>query len=296
MVLIPTYLILLAGLAAGLVVGLILVGIWQVVRTVPEDDRTYLDPLPPLLRLLWPLVRLTTMVLGRYLSTRWLEWTHKQLQRSSASYLINAEHFIALQIVSGFLGMLLLSACALMLGFPIFLPLILGWIAAGLPLLWLRERRQRRDREILRMMPIYLDYITLAVEAGLNFAGALQQAIDNGPVGVLRHEFGLVLRDIKSGLTRAQALRRLQERVALPEIGSFVAAINQAERTGGSLGRVLRAQAGRARTERFQRAEKAAMEAPVKLLGPLVLFIFPTTFLVIAFPIAELFLHTINGP
>lgn len=292
--LIPNDLILLAGFSAGLLIVVLSIAAWKLFHAVPESDRTFLDPLPPLLRLLWPLVRLLVYLIGPYLSVRWLEWAHNQLVKSSTSYLMIAEELIALQFLSAILGSLLLLFCAWVLNLPLILPLLLGLSAFGLPLLWLHERRKRRDRLILRVFPIYLDYITLAVEAGLNFTGALEQAVDNGPEGILRQEMGLILRDIKSGLTRADALRRLQERIGLPEIGSFVAAINQAERTGGSLGRVLRAQAGRARTERFQRAEKAAMEAPVKLLAPLVLFIFPTTFLVIAFPIAELFLHAIR--
>ena len=157
--------------------------------------------------------------------------------------------------------------------------------------LWLRERRLRRNREIPRMLPIYLDYLTLAVEAGLNFTSALGQAIDNGPVDMLRQELGLVQRDIKAGVPRSKALRRLHERVAVPEIGALVAAVNQAEQSGGSLGKILRAQAERPRSEGFQRAEKAAMEAPVKLIGPLVMFIFPVSFLIIAFPIVMMLLH-----
>jgi tight adherence protein C len=78
----------------------------------------------------------------------------------------------------------------------------------------------------------------------------------------------------------------------MPEIGAMVAAVNQAEQTGGSLGKILRTQAERSRTERFQRAEKAAMEAPVKLLGPLIMFIFPVSFLIIAFPIVMMMLHS----
>ncbi len=294
MTLLPGYLIWIAGGAAAMITVLLILGGARMLRGVPTEDRTYLDPLPPLMWVLWPLVRLTAYGITGRLPPAWLERVHTQLLRASASYLMLAEDFVALQIVAGVLGALTALACALVVDLPVFFPmLVVGGIASLLPLLWLRERRQRRDRVVLRFLPIYLDYITLAVDAGLNFAGALQQAIDNGPDTVLRQEFGMVLRDIKAGLTRAQSLRRLHERVALPEIGSLVAAVNQADRTGGSIGRVLRAQASRSRTERFQRAEKLAMEAPVKLLGPLVLFIFPTTFLVIAFPIAELFLHNV---
>ena len=101
-----------------------------------------------------------------------------------------------------------------------------------------------------------------------------------------------MLRDLRSGLTRAEALTRLEERVQLKEISNFVKAVIQADRMGASLGQTFRFQAEQRRTERFQRAEKKAMEAPVKLIFPLVAFIFPETFLVLGFPIAMKFLQS----
>ena len=103
----------------------------------------------------------------------------------------------------------------------------------------------------------------------------------------LRRELSRVLRDIRAGRTRAEALRDLVERTGGAPIRNLVGSLIQAERTGSSLGPLMRAQAEQLRSERFQRAEKRAMEAPVKLLGPLVTFIFPTTFLVLIFLIVS---------
>ncbi|UUZ55949.1 type II secretion system F family protein [Massilia sp. H-1] len=105
-----------------------------------------------------------------------------------------------------------------------------------------------------------------------------------GPNGPLKNEFAFVIRDLRSGLTRAEALRRMDERVRIPQVTSFISAVIQAERMGASLGPTFRAQADQRRIERFQIAEKLAMEAPVKLIFPLVAFIFPVTFLVLMFP------------
>jgi tight adherence protein C len=289
--LLPSSLLWAAGMVAGLTVCLVFLGIAMLWRSVPPEARDYLDPLPPGLRLLWPFIRAINLLSAHY--PVWaLERIHKRLGLASCLYLLSAEDFISLQILSGMLWAVLGVGCAMLLGASVWMPaLLMGATGGLLPNLWLRERRNRRNHAVRRMLPIYLDYITLAVEAGLNFTGAMTMAIDNGPVGALRTEFTLVLRDIKAGLTRAQALRRMHERVGVPELGAFVAAVNQAERSGGALSKVLRAQAERSRSNRFQRAEKAAMEAPVKLLAPLVMFIFPTTFLVIAFPIAMMFLH-----
>jgi tight adherence protein C len=115
--------------------------------------------------------------------------------------------------------------------------------------------------------------------------------VAKGPKGVLRSEIQRVLRDIRAGKARADALRGMAERLNEPNVTHFVTAVIQAERMGMNLGPVLRAQADQRRSERFLRAEKLAMEAPVKMLFPLIAFIFPCTFIVLFFPIAMKFMH-----
>ena len=99
--------------------------------------------------------------------------------------------------------------------------------------------------------------------------------MEKGPDGPLRREFEHMLRDLKSGLSRTEALRRLDERVEIREISNFVGVVIRADRMGSSMAAALRFQADQRRVERFQRAEKQAMEAPVKLVFPLLVFIFP---------------------
>lgn len=160
------------------------------------------------------------------------------------------------------------------------------------PYIWLRDVLLRRKSELLKSIPFYLDIITLCVEAGLNMQGAMGQAVAKGPKGVLREEFQRVLRDIRAGKARADSLRSMAERLAEPNITSFIIAVIQAEKMGMNLGPVLRVQADQRRSERFLRAEKLAMEAPVKMLFPLIAFIFPCTFIVLFFPIAMKFMNS----
>jgi tight adherence protein C len=167
--------------------------------------------------------------------------------------------------------------------------LVLGYFY---PDIWLSDVRGRRAKAVQRTLPSYLDFITMAVEAGLNMTGAISQAMDKGPPGPLKHEFYMVVRDLRSGLPRADALRRMEARLQMVEISSFVGTVIQAEKMGASLGAALRGQAEQRRVERFQRAEKLAMEAPVKLIGPLMMFIFPVTFIVLGFPIVMKFLNS----
>ena len=147
-----------------------------------------------------------------------------------------------------------------------------------------------RRKDLLKTLPFYLDMITLCVEAGLNLSGALRQATLKGPPGVLRDEFQRILRDVRAGRSRTDALRQFARRMGEPSVTAVVSSIVQAENTGMNLGPILRAQADQRRTERFLRAEKLAMEAPVKMLLPLIAFIFPCTFIVLGFPIAMMFM------
>jgi tight adherence protein C len=170
-------------------------------------------------------------------------------------------------------------------------PWLVGAFGFLFPGIWLRDLVQLRRRETLKTLPFMLDIITLCVEAGLNLTGAFAQAVAKGPAGPLRDEFSRVLRDVRAGRPRLDALRTMSDRMNEPSITNFVSALIQAERMGMNLGPILRAQAEQRRNERFARAEKMAMEAPVKLLFPLIAFIFPCTFVVIGFPIAMKFMQ-----
>ncbi|MBI3271011.1 MAG: type II secretion system F family protein [Planctomycetes bacterium] len=153
------------------------------------------------------------------------------------------------------------------------------------PMIWLRDQVLRRHNKIRRVLPFCMDLLTLSVEAGLDFAAALSRIITKLPAGPLADEVGLTLRELRMGKTRKEAFRDLANRIALDEVTNLCAALIQVEEIGASLGHILRVQAEELRQRRFRRAEKAAMEAPVKMLFPLIAFIFPTVFVVIFGPI-----------
>jgi tight adherence protein C len=102
---------------------------------------------------------------------------------------------------------------------------------------------------------------------------------------VLRDELNSVLRDIRAGVTRANALQAMSDRMRLPAVSNLIGGLIAADRQGGAIGPLLRGQAVQRRNERFIRAEKLAMQAPVKMLFPLIAFIFPCTFIILFFPI-----------
>lgn len=279
----------------GLVAAAVLLATYslgQLKAEVPDEVREYMDPLPGALNLLWPVVAFITYHLSAQVSTDRLEKVHKRLQATGAGYILTAEQYIAVRVLSTLLAFVLTLFCLLALdAFSIWVLLGVTILGNVYPEIWLRDRRQRREKEILKALPVYLDFITLAVEAGLNLTGAIKQAVEKGPRGSLRNEFNMVTRDLRAGVPRADALRRMEERLSMKQITSFVGTVIQAERMGASVGAALRIQAQQRRIERFQRAEKMAMEAPVKLIMPLIAFIFPVTFIVLGFPIAMKFVQ-----
>jgi len=262
-------------------------------QEVPDEDREYLDPLPKVLRMLWPVVRFADYHVCQRIPDKYIAGPAEALRISGLLYLMSPRQFIALCLVSmvGFIGLVALASSMLdMFNWLV----VIGAASLGYfyPRIWLRDSLKKRQKEILRALPTFLDFMTMGVEAGLNMAGAINQAVAKGPSGPMKNELGLVLRDLRSGLTRSEALRRMDERIRIQQVSSFVSAVIQAERMGASLGSTFRFQAEQRRVERFQMAEKLAMEAPVKLIFPLVVFIFPITFVVLMFPIAVKFMQS----
>lgn len=282
---------LLVGLAFVGFAAAVIYGAVRLKEEVPEEDREFLDPLPKLLRMLWPLIRLVDYHICRLIPQALLAGPAEALRLSGLLYLMSPTQFVALCMVSlsffGAFTVFVLSAADMFHWLALVGAALLGYIY---PRIWLKDALKKRQKLIVKALPTYLDFLTMSVEAGLNMAGAISQAVAKGPAGPLKNEFAYVLRDLRSGLTRADALRRMEARVRIPQVSSFISAVIQAERMGASLGPTFRAQAEQRRIERFQIAEKLAMEAPVKLIFPLVAFIFPVTFLVLMFPIAMKFM------
>lgn len=275
-----------------LFLGLIARSLALLGRRVPGEDREFLDPLSAPLRMLWPLVRFLDFHFGRFYPPVIVARVELQLQLTGRSFLLSARQFISLSLVTATIALLLALLVGHWLGSDsVLLPLGAAALGLLLPRLWLRDIRARTVKQVEKQLPVYLDFLTLSMEAGLNLNGALTQAVSKGPAGPLKREFEHVLRDLKSGLPRADALRRMDDRLQIREVTNFVSSVVQSERMGGSIATTLRFQSEQRRTERFQRAEKQAMEAPVKLIFPLVVFIFPVTFIVLGFPIVMKFMQ-----
>ncbi|CAM5181056.1 Tight adherence protein C OS=Castellaniella defragrans OX=75697 GN=HNR28_002330 PE=4 SV=1 [Castellaniella defragrans] len=208
----------------------------------------------------------------------------------------NAARWLAARCLVAALGAAMLGTggWAAGLSLPwVLLCLSLGGLAGfAWPGLWLQRRAGERRLAMARELPFMLDLLTLCVEAGLSLPSALSQVVLHAPSGPLCR----TLRDAaaleRTGMSRGQWLNRWAEVADVPGVRSLVLTLAQADHLGMSLGPLLRAQAAQQRSERFLRAEKLALEAPVRMLFPMVLCIFPCTFLVIGFPVVVKFLQS----
>lgn len=156
-------------------------------------------------------------------------------------------------------------------------------IGLVIPVLMLNQKMAARKLSIQKDLPDVLDLLTVSVEAGLGFDGALAKLTEKMK-GILVEEFNRVLQEIRMGVSRRQALATLGKRCDVPDLSMFTTSLIQADQLGVSIGNVLRVQSVSMRQKRKQRAEEKAMKAPIKMMLPLVLFIFPAIFIVLLGP------------
>lgn len=150
--------------------------------------------------------------------------------------------------------------------------------------LWLSAVIKARQEEIRRAMPFVVDLLALSTEAGLDFMGAIAKVVDKAKPSPLVHEFDVLLREVKVGSSRREALRSMAWRMDMQEMNSFVAVLISADEMGASIGKILRQQSEQIRLERFVRAEKAGAKATQAILLPMVCFIIPAIFIIIMAP------------
>lgn len=165
----------------------------------------------------------------------------------------------------------------------LIMSVILGVFSFLIPDIILKQKIKQQQKLVLKVLPDVLDILTVSVEAGLSFDGALAKVAEKIP-GPLSRGFTKVLNEVKIGRPRKDALKDMAEHWDISELIGFVTAVIQADQLGISMANVLRIQSQQIRQKRKQQVEEAAMKAPVKMLLPLVLFIFPTIFIILLGP------------
>jgi len=274
------------GLLFAAAAALAAIAMRKIVAEVPHEDRQFMDPPPRFYRLTWPLVRVVAFNLGWAVTEAAAARIHVALRRAGQDYTLTPVQFFAGKIVASFVFGASLAWITAQIGSSALVGATLGAsLGFFMPELWLSDMTKKRNLKILKRLPFFLDIVTMAVESGMNLSSALQKSAEKVPHGPLVFEINRLLREVRAGKPRTDALRDMAARLDFAPVSSLVSVLVQGELMGASIGPILRAQAEQRRTERFQRAEKLALEAPVKMLGPLLFCIFPCTFIVIGFPI-----------
>ncbi len=239
-------------------------------------------------RIIMPIIRSAGQIASRFTPEAALQATQHQLDLAGNPANLGPREFMAIRIgLSVLLGaaFLIVFLAAPNKNWPRDTLIIIGSIAGGyyLPQLWLASRAERRKDEATKSLPDCLDLLTICVEAGLGFDAAMGKIAEKWD-DELSVAFGRVLQEIRLGKTRRESLRDMAARFEVGDITSFVAAVLQAEQLGVSMGKILRIQSDQMRIKRRQRAEYKAHQAPIKMLFPMALFIFPTIWIVLLGP------------
>ena len=215
---------------------------------------------------------------------------HHQLLLAGLSTSIRAEEFITAQVMATGTGLVLsvlsLTFFELSASKATLVLVLLPGVGAMAPSAWLSRKVEERKESILKDLPDVLDLLAISVEAGVGFEGALEVVCTHFD-SPLAQEFSRTLKEMELGLPRREALQNLKRRTEVPELSNFVLALTQADALGMPIGRVLHTQAREMRSKRRQWAREKAAKLPVKILFPLVVFIFPAVLVVILGPAAS---------
>lgn len=240
-------------------------------------------------RIIVPLARRFGEIAVRFTPQNALQATARKIELAGNPKGLDPALFWALRFIAAFAfaGLLLFvfTIGGVAWGWARKLLIVSLFLALGfyLPELWITGKINRRQKEIRKAMPDALDLLTICVEAGLGFDGAMAKVYEKWD-NELGLAFGRVIREIQLGKLRREALRDMADRLGIPEMTSFVAAVIQSEQLGVSMAKVLRIQADQMRIKRRQMAEEEAHKAPIKMLIPMALLIFPSICIVLMTP------------
>lgn len=252
------------------------VSIEEIELSLPITDRIFV-----------PFIRGLGQFMVRLTPQTTLERTAKQLELAGSPRNMSAAEFWAIRgvatVLMGGLFFMMMVRFNVDPSKRFAYTLLFAGLGFVLPQMWLGSKISRRKAAIIKKLPDALDLMTICVDAGLTFDGAMAQ-VNTKWDDPLSLEFGRVIYEMQLGKSRRQALRDMVDRMDVADVSSFVASILQADQLGVSIGKVLRIQSEQMRVRRRQRAQEKAQQAPVKMLFPMVFLIFPSMFIVLLGP------------
>jgi tight adherence protein C len=254
-----------------------IVSIEEIELSLPITDRIFV-----------PLLRRISEFLIRYTPEQTLQSTARMLEKAGNPKNFKPAEFVAIRAVATIFATILIfwfmsRTADATLGKKLLYALGAGALGWYLPWMLLKSKADRRKDDIIKKLPDALDLMTICVDAGLVFNAAMQKVNEKWD-DPLSNEFGRVIHEMQLGKSRRQALRDMADRLDVPDVTSFLAAVIQADQLGVGIGKVLRIQSEQMRVRRRQRAEEKAQQAPVKMMFPMVFLIFPSIFIVLLGP------------
>lgn len=251
-------------------------------------------------RVIFPLARSLGELATHFTPQNALQSINRKLELAGSPSRLDATTFLALQFIClvVFAGLMILvftvSNAAWPFGRILIISLAVSVLGFYFPQLWLGSKISKRQKNIRKAMPDALDLLTICVEAGLGFDAAMAKVSEKWETE-LSLAFARVIQEIQLGKLRREAMRDMAERIGIPEMTSFVAAVIQSEMLGVSMAKVLRIQSDQMRVKRRQHAEEEAHKAPIKMLIPMGLLIFPSLMVVLLTPAALRLVHSALG-
>ncbi len=238
-------------------------------------------------RAIKPIIGNITRVFGKLTPKQGAEKLRQQMVLAGNPYNMGSAEFTGMRLMSGLImgavgtGLSWLGGSDLknILMYGIVL-LMIGYL---LPVFWLGRRIKQRKKIILKTLPDAIDLMTISVEAGLAFDGAMQRVAEKWD-NALSAEFARAISEMRVGKLKRDALKEMVVRTGVSDLSTFVASIIQADQLGVSIAKVLRIQSEQMRIRRRQRAEEQAHKAPILMMIPLVFLIFPATYIIILGP------------
>jgi tight adherence protein C len=251
-------------------------------------------------RIIYPLARKMGEIAAKMTPQNALQSTAKKLELAGNPGRMEPSMILVLQFGAAVLfgGLLSLVFTVAKVKWPLaqimLIVAVFTFLGFYFPQLWLSSKISKRQKEVRRGMPDALDLLTICVEAGLGFDAAMSKVSEKWE-NELSLAFGRVIREIQLGKLRREAMRDMADRIGIPEMTSFVAAVIQSEQLGVSMAKVLRIQSDQMRIKRRQMAEEEAHKAPIKMLIPMAGLIFPSLMIVLLTPAGLKLFHSSLG-
>lgn len=276
----------IGSVSSGLAVFCLAFLIFDLMQKIEVEKTEMTDEykrIPIFFRMFMPLTNNVMPLLKNEVMQKMVQGAQKKLGMAGYELAMSGEQFVALRILFLIFGVLI--AVLLILGQQASSGIIFLLIMAVYPNVWLNRIIRMRHLEILKALPNVLDLLTLSVEAGRDFLTALRDIVMRRKLDAIGEELRRSLHEIQLGKTRQEALHEMSLRVNQPELTTVLNSVIQADELGVSIGQLLRVQGDQLRAKRFARAEKLANESPVKILFPIIIFIFPAVFIVLMGPL-----------